>query len=72
MQWYRQGKGGSIRRFMEHMNPRSSRLVALNKPTEVEKGQWYFQRYIKELPKKVNWLEMAFTTIFLAFKTTFM
>ena len=37
------GKGGSIRRFMEHMNPRSSKLVALNKPTEVEKGQWYFQ-----------------------------
>ncbi|MGY0407280.1 MAG: polyphosphate kinase 2 [Polaribacter sp.] len=44
------GKGGNIRRFMEHMNPRSSRLVALNKPTEMEKGQWYFQRYIKELP----------------------
>lgn len=44
------GKGGSIRRFMEHLNPRSSRLVALNKPTIVEKGQWYFQRYIKELP----------------------
>ncbi|WP_299159531.1 polyphosphate kinase 2 [uncultured Tenacibaculum sp.] len=44
------GKGGSIRRFMEHLNPRSMRLVALNKPTEVEKGQWYFQRYIKELP----------------------
>ena len=44
------GKGGSIRRFMEHLNPRSSRLVALNKPTEIEKGQWYFQRYIKELP----------------------
>ncbi|WP_299001176.1 polyphosphate kinase 2 [uncultured Tenacibaculum sp.] len=44
------GKGGSIRRFMEHLNPRSTRLVALNKPTEVEKGQWYFQRYIKELP----------------------
>nr|BFF40606.1 hypothetical protein BACY1_24110 [Tenacibaculum mesophilum] len=44
------GKGGSIRRFMEHMNPRSTRLVALNKPTDVEKGQWYFQRYIKELP----------------------
>ncbi|WP_088324830.1 polyphosphate kinase 2 [Polaribacter tangerinus] len=44
------GKGGNIRRFMEHMNPRSSRLVALNKPTEIEKGQWYFQRYIKELP----------------------
>ena len=44
------GKGGTIRRFMEHLNPRSSRLVALNKPTFVEKGQWYFQRYIKELP----------------------
>jgi len=44
------GKGGSIRRFMEHLNHRSSRLVALNKPTNVEKGQWYFQRYIKELP----------------------
>ncbi len=44
------GKGGNIRRFMEHLNPLSSRLVALNKPTEIEKGQWYFQRYIKELP----------------------
>ncbi len=44
------GKGGNIRRFMEHLSPRSSRLVALNKPTEVETGQWYFQRYIKELP----------------------
>jgi polyphosphate kinase 2 len=44
------GKGGNIRRFMEHLNPRSSRLVALNKPTDVEKGQWYFQRYVKELP----------------------
>ncbi len=44
------GKGGNIRRFMEHLNPRSTRLVALNKPTEVEKGQWYFQRYIRELP----------------------
>ena len=44
------GKGGNIRRFMEHLNPRSSMLVALNKPTNVEKGQWYFQRYIKELP----------------------
>lgn len=44
------GKGGNIRRFMEHLNPRSSRLVALNKPTKVEMGQWYFQRYIKELP----------------------
>ena len=44
------GKGGSIRRFSEHLNPRSSRTVALNKPTEVERGQWYFRRYIKELP----------------------
>ena len=44
------GKGGSIRRFTEHLNPRSMRVVALTKPTEVEKGQWYFRRYIKELP----------------------
>ena len=44
------GKGGSIKRFMEHLNPRSARVVALPRPTEVEKGQWYFQRYIKELP----------------------
>lgn len=44
------GKGGSIRRFTEHLNPRSMRVVALTKPTEVEKGQWYFRRYIKQLP----------------------
>ena len=44
------GKGGSIRRFTEHLNPRSMRIVALNKPTDVEKGQWYFRRYIKHLP----------------------
>ena len=44
------GKGGSIRRFSEHLNPRTSRTVALNKPTEIEQGQWYFRRYIKELP----------------------
>jgi len=44
------GKGGSIRRFIEHLNPRSMRLVALSKPTEVEQGQWYFRRYIKQLP----------------------
>jgi polyphosphate kinase 2 len=44
------GKGGAIRRFAEHLNPRSMRVVALNKPTVVEKGQWYFRRYIKELP----------------------
>ncbi|WP_299216581.1 polyphosphate kinase 2 [uncultured Aquimarina sp.] len=44
------GKGGSIKRFTEHLNPRSMRIVALTKPTEIEKGQWYFRRYIKELP----------------------
>lgn len=44
------GKGGNIRRFTEHLNPRSMRLVALNKPTEVERGQWYFTRYIQHLP----------------------
>lgn len=44
------GKGGAIRRFTEHLNPRSMRVVALTKPTEVESGQWYFRRYIKELP----------------------
>lgn len=44
------GKGGTIKRFMEHMNPRSARVVALNKPSDVERGQWYFQRYIQHLP----------------------
>ena len=44
------GKGGTIRRFIEHLNPRSARIVALNKPTEIQKGQWYFQRYIQHLP----------------------
>ncbi len=44
------GKGGTIKRFMEHLNPRGARVVALEKPTEEEKGQWYFQRYIKHLP----------------------
>lgn len=44
------GKGGTIKRFMEHMNPRSARVVALEKPTDIEKGQWYFQRYIQHLP----------------------
>jgi polyphosphate kinase 2 len=45
------GKGGSIRRFVEHLNPRSMRVVALTKPTEKEQGQWYFRRYVKELPQ---------------------
>ena len=44
------GKGGTIRRFMEHLNPRGARVVALEKPTEEEKGQWYFQRYVKHMP----------------------
>ncbi len=44
------GKGGAIKRFMEHLNPRGARVVALEKPSEVERGQWYFQRYIQHLP----------------------
>jgi polyphosphate kinase 2 len=44
------GKGGSIKRFKEHLNPRTSRVVALNKPTDIERGQWYFRRYIQVLP----------------------
>lgn len=44
------GKGGTIKRFMEHLNPRAARVVALNKPTEREKTQWFFQRYIQHLP----------------------
>ena len=44
------GKGGTIKRFMEHLNPRGARVVALDKPTEDERGQWYFQRYVRHLP----------------------
>jgi polyphosphate kinase 2 len=44
------GKGGTIQRFMEHLNPRSARVVALEKPTEREQTQWYFQRYVSHLP----------------------
>jgi polyphosphate kinase 2 len=44
------GKGGTIKRFMEHLNPRGARVVALEKPSEEEHGQWYFQRYIKHMP----------------------
>jgi polyphosphate kinase 2 len=44
------GKGGTIKRFTEHLNPREARVVALNKPSDEEKGQWYFQRYIAHLP----------------------
>ncbi|AOW15539.1 polyphosphate kinase 2 [Hydrogenophaga crassostreae] len=44
------GKGGTIKRVMEHLNPRGARVVALEKPSEVERGQWYFQRYVEHLP----------------------
>jgi polyphosphate kinase 2 len=44
------GKGGAIKRFMEHLNPRGARVVALEKPSEAERGQWYFQRYVEHLP----------------------
>lgn len=44
------GKGGTIKRFTEHLNPRHARVVALNKPSEAEKGQWFFQRYVEHLP----------------------
>lgn len=44
------GKGGTIKRMMEHLNPRGARVVALEKPTEQEKGQWYYQRYVQNLP----------------------
>lgn len=46
------GKGGTIRRFIEHLNPRAMRVVALPKPTEEERGQWYFQRYMRQLPNR--------------------
>ncbi|MBX3642781.1 MAG: polyphosphate kinase 2 [Rubrivivax sp.] len=46
------GKGGAIKRFMEHLNPRGARVVALEKPSEVERGQWYFQRYTQHLPTR--------------------
>ena len=46
------GKGGTIRRFVEHLNPRAMRVVALPKPTEDEAGQWYFQRYMRQLPNR--------------------
>ncbi|MGB7204841.1 MAG: polyphosphate kinase 2, partial [Anderseniella sp.] len=44
------GKGGTIKRFTEHLNPRGARVVALEKPTEREQTQWYYQRYIQHLP----------------------
>ena len=46
------GKGGTIKRFMEHLNPRGATVVALPAPTERERGQWYFQRYVQHLPTK--------------------
>ena len=44
------GKGGTIKRFMEHLNPRYARVVALTKPSDREQRQWYFQRYVEHLP----------------------
>jgi polyphosphate kinase 2 len=44
------GKGGTIKRFMDHLNPRGARVIALDKPTPTEQGQWYFQRYVAHLP----------------------
>ena len=44
------GKGGTIKRFMEHLNPRYARTVALGKPSDREQDQWYFQRYVQHLP----------------------
>ena len=44
------GKGGTIKRFMEHLNPRGARVVALDRPSALERGQWYFQRYVQHLP----------------------
>lgn len=44
------GKGGTIARFMEHLNPREARVVALDKPTDRERSQWYFQRYVRHFP----------------------
>ena len=46
------GKGGTIKRFTEHLNPRIARVVALEKPTDRELGEWYFQRYVQHLPTK--------------------
>jgi polyphosphate kinase 2 len=46
------GKGGTIKRFMEHLNPRGARVVALEKPSDIERGQWYFQRYVEHLPTR--------------------
>ncbi|WP_371194744.1 polyphosphate kinase 2 [Glaciecola sp. SC05] len=44
------GKGGTIKRFTDHLNPRGARIVALNKPSDTERKQWYFQRYVEHLP----------------------
>jgi polyphosphate kinase 2 len=48
------GKGGTINKFTQHLNPRHARAVALAKPDEVERGQWYFQRYVEHLPSTGN------------------
>ena len=59
------GKGGTIKRFMEHLNPRAARVVALTKPTTTELGQWYFQRYIQHLPTRgeIVLFDRSWTTV---------
>lgn len=71
------GKGGTIKRFMEHINPRAARVVALDKPTDRETGQWYFQRYVAHFPTKGemvlfdrSWYNRAVVEPVLGFCTT--
>ena len=61
------GKGGAIRRITQHLNPRELNVVALSKPTDEEKSQWYFQRYIKNLPRngQITFLTEVGTTVLL-------
>ena len=48
------GKGGTIKRIMEHLNPRAAKVIALEKPTDIEQGEWYFQRYVRHFPSAGN------------------
>jgi polyphosphate kinase len=71
------GKGGSIRRFTENLNPRGARVVALLKPNDTERGQWYFQRYVQHLPSSGeivlfdrSWYNRAGVEVVMGFATT--
>jgi polyphosphate kinase len=71
------GKGGSIRRFTENLNPRGARTVALSKPNDSERGQWYFQRYVQHLPTAGeivffdrSWYNRAGVEVVMGFATT--